>query len=175
MRSLNGVARRRRESHSASRSFPTIPTAKDGVPLMNPQRTPRRPRLTPKAEKILEALLEHPTHERAAAAAGVSRTTIWRCLKKLKFRRALAEARREIFSQTSARLQQGSSLAANTLLRVMADSTVPASSRVRAAVSVLNFGVQATHLEDFEVRLLDLERSTGRQLRRPSTGLKKAA
>src|SRR5260370_9734159 len=115
-RSPNSVARRRRESHSAAGSsrpsrqrwLPAIPTTKDGVRLMNPERTPRRPRLTLKAEKILRALLEHPTHERAAAAVGVSATTIWRYLKKPKFRRALTQPRPKIFSQTMAHLQRDS-------------------------------------------------------------------
>ncbi len=149
---------------------------------MNPQGgTPRRPRLTHKAEKILRALLEHPTHERAAT---LSATTIWRYLKKPKFRRALADARHEIFSQTMARLQQGSALATSTLFRVMSDNAASPASRVRAAVSVINQGIQTTQMEDFEVRLLELEKSSGRQVPRPpkrdqppgpSADLKKAA
>ena len=134
---------------------------------MNPERTPRRPRLTLKAEKILRALLEHHTHERAAAAVGVSATTIWRYLKKPKFRRALTETRREIFSQTMARLQQGSALATSTLFRAMSDNAAPMASRVRAANSVLDHAVHTTQMEDFEVRLLELEKSSGRQGSRP--------
>lgn len=129
---------------------------------MNPQRTTRRPRLTHKADKILRALLEHPTQEKAAAAAGVSTTTVWRYQQKPRFRRALAEARREIFSQATARLQQASSAAASTLARVMVDNTTPAASKIRAAACVLEFATRGTQLEDVEVRLLELERSASR-------------
>jgi hypothetical protein len=132
---------------------------------MNPLR---RPRLTPKAEKILRALLEHTTYEKAAAAAGVSTTTIWRYQKKPNFRRALADAQREALSQTTARLSQGYALATSTLFRIMADNAAPTASRVRAAVSVRDHAVHTVQMDAFEVRLLELEKSSGRQVPRPS-------
>ena len=163
---------------------PIVPPGACGHRGMNPERTPRRPRLTLKAEKILRALLEHPTHERAAAAVGVSATTIWRYLKKPKFRRALADEQREACSQTTGRLRQEYTLATSTLVRIAADNAAPTASRVRAAVSIRDHAVHTVQMEDFEVRLLELEKSSGRQAPRPpkrdqpagpSGDLKKAA
>src|SRR5260370_41764017 len=100
---------------------------------MTPQRNARRLRLTPMAQKILLALLDNPIQEKAAAAAGVSTTTVWRYQQKPRFRRALAEARREAFSQAIARMQQAANAAVSTLARVMVDSTTPPASKIRAA------------------------------------------
>ena len=43
----------------------------------------------------------------------------------------------------------------------MIDPNSPASTRVRAADSVLDHGAQAIELEDLEVRLAALEKSAG--------------
>lgn len=45
---------------------------------------------------------------------------------------------RDAYGQTTARLQQGATAAASTLLKVMLDPSTPASTKVRAAESVLN-------------------------------------
>ena len=73
----------------------------------------------------------------------------------------MRRARREALSQTINRLQQGSSAAATTLLKVMLDQNTPASTRVRAADSVMNHALRAMELEDVMARLEDLERAAG--------------
>lgn len=119
-----------------------------------------RRRLSRRAEQIIAALLEHPTQEKAAAAAGISTVTLWRWLRKPTFQKALLQARREAYSQAVARLQQGSAAAAATLLRVMCDGTAPASTRVRAADKVLNHAAEAMEKEDLAVRVAVLEGSS---------------
>jgi hypothetical protein len=57
-------------------------------------------------ERILLALLEHPTDESAAAAAGVSAQTVARCRKKPEFKKIYLQARRMIFAQAMIRMQQ---------------------------------------------------------------------
>ncbi|HYM13657.1 MAG TPA: hypothetical protein VEU62_23155 [Bryobacterales bacterium] len=116
-----------------------------------------RRRLSRRAEQIIAALLEHPTQEKAAAAAGISTVTLWRWLRKPKFQKALLQARREAYSQAVARLQQGSAAAAATLLRVMCDGAAPASTRVRAADKVLGHAAKAMENEDLAVRVAALE------------------
>jgi hypothetical protein len=69
----------------------------------------------------------------------------------------LREARRLAFSQSIARLQQGSSAAATTLLKIMLDVNAPASTRVRAADSVLDHAAKAIEIEDIEARVAALE------------------
>src|SRR5260370_7088740 len=68
----------------------------------------RYPQLSRRGERILLALLEHPSQEKAAAAAGISTVTLWRWQKKPGFRKALAEARRDVYSQAMARIHQAS-------------------------------------------------------------------
>jgi hypothetical protein len=57
-------------------------------------------------------------------------------------------------------LQHAASAAASVLLKVMLDPNAPASSRIRAADSVLDHAAKAIEIEDIEVRLSELERAT---------------
>ena len=77
-----------------------------------------------------------------------------------EFQAAYREARRATFSQSIARLQQASSAAATTLLKIMLDPAAPASTRVRAADSVLDHAKQAIEIEDIEARVAALEAAT---------------
>jgi hypothetical protein len=110
-----------------------------------------------KDERMILALLEHARIDQAAAAAGISETTMWRRLRHPDFQEALREARREAFSRAIARLQQAGSAAAATLLRMMCDTKAPAATRVRAAVSVLEMAFRGIELEDMQGRIRRLE------------------
>ena len=61
--------------------------------------------------------------------------------------------------QAIARLQQASGVAVSTLLKLMVDPTTPASTRARAADSILDHGAKAIELEDIEARLAALEQA----------------
>jgi hypothetical protein len=113
-----------------------------------------------KQEDAIAALLTQRNIEDAARAAGVGARTLIRWLKLPEFRVAYREARRAGFSQSIARLQQASSAAATTLLKIMLDPAAPASTRVRAADSVLDHAKQAIEIEDIEARVSELERAT---------------
>ena len=75
------------------------------------------------------------------------------------FQTAYREARRAAFGQSIARLQQASTAAVSTLLKIMIDPNAPASVRVRAADSVLDHAKQAIEIEDVEVRVAALEQA----------------
>lgn len=124
---------------------------------MGPNK-PRRGR-EGRMERAIRALLEQPNIEKAAAATGISYTTLWRWMQQEDFQARLRYARRQAHSQSTARLQQASSAAVGTLLRMMTDQTAPAASRVRAADSVLNHAAKAIELDDIEVRMSDLEKA----------------
>jgi len=47
----------------------------------------------------------------------------------------------------------------STLLKIMVDPSAPASTRVRAADSVLDHSKQAIEIEDIDVRVAALERA----------------
>lgn len=114
-----------------------------------------------KTEEAVAALLTQRNVEEAARAVGIGPATLLRWLKVPEFQAVYREARRAAFGQSIARLQQASSAAVSTLLKVMVDPNSPASSRLRAADSVLDHGAKAIEIEDIEVRLAALEQSIG--------------
>jgi transposase-like protein len=118
-------------------------------------------KFTRKKEEAIAALLTQRNVEEAARAAGIGTQTMLRWLKVPEFQTAYREARRAAFGQSIARLQQASSAAVSTLLKIMVDPNSPASTRVRAADSVLDHAKQAIEIEDIEARLSELERAAG--------------
>src|SRR3954452_18323257 len=86
-----------------------------------------------KKEEPIAALLTQRNIEEAARVAGIGTQTLHRWLKISEFQAAYLEARRAAVSQSNARLQQASSAAVSTLVKIMVDPSAPASSRVRAA------------------------------------------
>ncbi len=116
-------------------------------------------KFTRKKEEAIAALLTQRNVEEAARTAGIGTQTLLRWLKVPEFQTAYREARRAAFSQSIARLQQASSAAATTLLKIMLDVNAPASTRVRAADSVLDHAKHAIELEDVEARVTELEQA----------------
>jgi hypothetical protein len=112
-----------------------------------------------KRDEAIAALLTQRNVEDAARAAGVSVSTLLRWMKEPEFEVAYREARRAAFGQSVARLQQASSAAVSTLLKVMIDPNTPASTKVRAADSVLGHSAKAIEIEDIDARLAELERT----------------
>jgi transposase-like protein len=116
-------------------------------------------KLSRKKENAIAALLTQRTIEDAARATGVAARTLRRWLQLPEFHTPYLKARRDTHSQSLARLQQASGAAVSTLLKVMLDPSTPASTRVRAADSVLNHSAKAIESEDIEVRVAELERA----------------
>ena len=112
-----------------------------------------------KKEEVIVALLTQRNIEDAARAAGVGVTTLMRWWKLPEFQTAYREARRAAYGQSIARLQQATTAAVSTLLKIMVDTNSPASTRVRAADSVLNHATKAIETEDIDVRVTELERA----------------
>jgi len=112
-----------------------------------------------KKEETIAALLSQRNIEEAARFVDIGTKTLLRWLQLPEFDRAYREARRAAFSQSIARLQQASSAAAATLLKIMVDPTAPAASRIRAADSVLGHAAKAIEIEDIEARVSELERT----------------
>jgi len=110
-----------------------------------------------KKEEAVAALLVQRNLEDAAHAVGISPKTLLRWMKEPEFDTAYRAARRAAFGQATARLQQGTTAAATTLLKTMIDPNTPASVRVRAAECVMNHATKAIEIEDIEARLAALE------------------
>ena len=110
-------------------------------------------------EQLILALLQQPNLEKAASSMGISKATAWRISTTPEFHEEFRRARRQAFSQATARLQHGSGAAAGTLLKVMLDQQAPAASRVRAADLVLEHAAKGIELDDIEGRVAELERA----------------
>jgi hypothetical protein len=118
-----------------------------------------------KMEQAVAAMLTQRNFEEAARLVDVSPATLLRWQKLPEFQVAYREARRAAFGQAVARLQQGTSAAATTLLKTMIDPSTPASVKVRAAEAIFNHAAKAIEIEDIEARVSELER--GAELARP--------
>jgi transposase-like protein len=116
-----------------------------------------------KKEEAIAALLTQRNIEEAAKSIGIAPKTLLRWMKDREFQKAYREARRQAFGQSIARLQQATSAAATTLLKIMVDQAAPASTRVRAAEAIFNQGAKAIEIEDIEARVADLERAAATQ------------
>ncbi len=112
-----------------------------------------------KKEAAIAALLSQRTIEDAARAANIGVNTLLRWLKDPGFAAEYRTARRAAYGHAIARLQQGSGAAAAILLKLMLDPATPASTRARAAESVLDRAHKAIELEDLDARLTELERA----------------
>jgi hypothetical protein len=112
-----------------------------------------------KMEAAIAALLTQRNVEEAARTAGISTPTLLRWMKEPQFQTAYREARRMAYSQAVAKLQQGATAAATTLLKVMLDPATPASVRVRASECIMNHSSKAIEIEDVEARVTELERA----------------
>jgi hypothetical protein len=108
-------------------------------------------------ERMIVALLDHLTQEKAATALGISTVTLWRQMQKPDFAAAFRKARRQAVSVSVARLQQATSAAVATLLRIMTDREAPAASRIRAADVVLQGAFRGMEIEDIESRVAELQ------------------
>jgi DNA-binding MurR/RpiR family transcriptional regulator len=118
-----------------------------------------QPNLTAKQERALATLVAQPTIAAAAKVLGVGETTLYRYMRDAQFSDALKRARRDAVSQLTTRLQAGASGMAGVLQSIAEDATAPASARVSAARSVIDYTLKAVELEDLSERLDALEKA----------------
>src|SRR5688572_1397483 len=90
-------------------------------------------------ERAIIALLNEPTIQKAAEAAGVGERTLYRWLEDPTFARVHRKTRREAFSHAIALTSRYAPHAVNTLVKVMSDSTASHNARVGAATALLRF------------------------------------
>jgi hypothetical protein len=122
-------------------------------------------KFTRKKEEAIAALLTQPNLAEAAKTVGIAPNTLLSWLKLPEFQAGYREARRAAFSQSIARLQQATSAAVSTLLKVMVDPSSPASTKVRAADGVMSHAARGIEIEDIEARVSELERAAEVQKR----------
>ena len=117
-------------------------------------------------EKAMVALLSHSTVAEAASHAQINERTLRRWMKQEAFNADYRTARQKLVRHALGEIQAASSTAVATLQAVMPDADAPAHARVSAARTVLELGLKATMLEDFDQRMAALEAAlTPRRLR----------
>ena len=126
-----------------------------------------------KKEEAIAALLSERTIEEAARACGTSAKTLLRWLKVTEFRSAYLEARGQVLSQSNARLQQATSAAVTTLLKLMVSPDAPAATRVRAAQCVVELAHKGFELDNLELRLARLEAAAGEDSNHQRSGARR--
>ena len=112
-----------------------------------------------KRDEAIEALLSQRSIEEAARAVGIAPNTLRRWMKQPECDATYREARRLVYSQSIARLQQASPVAASALIELTVDPSAPAATRERAANSILDRSGKAIQNEDTQARLAALERA----------------
>jgi transposase-like protein len=110
-----------------------------------------------KKEEAIAALLTQRNLEEAARAIGIAPNTLLKWMKDPTFDLAYREARRATFHQSTARLQQASSAAVTTILKLLVDQNASASARIRAAQCILDHSIRSMEIEDIQARLCVLE------------------
>lgn len=115
-------------------------------------------KLSRNQEKAISALLGNASIPEAAKDVGVGERTLWRWLKLDSFKEAYREARSQVVRHGVARVQEGMTLAVNTLKEVMSNSEAPASARVSAAKTIIEMGIKAVEIEDLQARVEGIEK-----------------
>ena len=117
-----------------------------------------------KKEEAIAALLTQRNIEEAARSIGVAPNTLLKWQKLPEFETAYREARKAAYRQAVARLQQGTSAAATTLLKTLIDPDTPASVKVRAAEAIFNHAAKGDRDRRYiEARWSALETAAGKQ------------
>jgi hypothetical protein len=114
-------------------------------------------KFTRKMEAAITGLLTQKNLEEAARYAGISVATVLRWQKLPEFKKAYRAAQRVVHGQSMARLHQATSAAVSTVLKIMFDANTPASTKVRAAATVLGLSSKSLEEDDIDTRLADLE------------------
>ena len=110
---------------------------------------------SPRARKVLKALLENETVRGAARAANVSPGAVYRLLKNPAFAEALEAGRKEVFSDALRRLKGSASVAIDRLVAIIEGKD--AEGARKAAGTLLTLSLKAHELIELEATVEELE------------------
>jgi hypothetical protein len=125
--------------------------------------------LTAKQLRAIEALLKEPTTAKAAKAAGVGETTIFRWLNDPAFSAAYRETRSRLLETTLTSLQAASGDAVDALRKVLKNTKARPGEKVSAARAILEYSLKAREVLEVEERLRALEDRLSQQ-QQPKAG-----
>ena len=98
------------------------------------------------------------SHADAARIAGIDPSTLKRWLRLPEFQAEYLQVRREAVSQTNARIQHHSGAVFSVALRLVAETTTPASVRANLCLGLLDRANKSLENDDILVRIAALER-----------------
>ena len=113
--------------------------------------------LTQKQNKALLALLTQPTREAAAKAAGITSKTLRSYLDDPAFLSEYEKALSGLVKDATRQAQQSLSPALSTLREIVEDSRQPATARISAARSLLEYSMRLTEITEILDQLRELE------------------
>lgn len=113
-------------------------------------------------EKVIQALLTHPTKRKAAEACGISEAALYARMKKTAFKEKYDRARLDELKENSNRLQQHISGAIETM-GFLATHAKNEQTRLNAAESIIRTALKLTEQLDIIERLEQLEELQKRQ------------
>ena len=117
------------------------------------------PKLSPKKQRAIIALLEQPSIQKAATVAGIGETTLHRWLNDKAFKDSFRAAKQQIVTQAISRLQSISGKAVTALVDILDDKNHPPSTRVTAAKAVLEMATKFIEIQDLQHRLEEIEKA----------------
>ena len=109
-------------------------------------------------ENIALHILTCSTYEEAAEKAGVSKSTIYRLRKKPDFQEVINQVKNSMFQETMHKAQGYCMESLEVLRSIMNDVTATDSSRVSAARTILELGINADERENIIRKIEELER-----------------
>lgn len=109
-------------------------------------------------EMIAMNLLTCKSYLEAAQQSGISERTLQRLRKDPEFQEVVQKVKKELFSESMNKAQAASMKALEVLNDIMSDPDATDSSRVSAARTVLELGLNSVEQEEIMTKLNELER-----------------
>ena len=113
--------------------------------------------MTQRKEKALQALLVSRTRAEAAKAAGIGESTLRTYMQDPEFLERYRQAFGDMVRDAARQAQQTLSPALSTLREIMEDREEPASARITAARSILEYTLKLGEQVDILEQLRELE------------------
>lgn len=126
---------------------------------MSGEEIEKVPGLSSKQRGVLIALADERTITAAATKAHVSRSSIYRWLEDPLFRGEVGRIRRRLFEEALELLNAGQAKAVSRMLEALNDHD--RNIRLRAAIAIVQLGLDVKEGAEMENRLADLERRAG--------------
>lgn len=109
-------------------------------------------------ENIAMCILTTSTYEEAAEKSGVSKSTLYRLRKDPEFQDIINQVKNNMFQDTMKKAQAYSMESLEVLRKIMNDGAATDSSRVSAARTILELGLNSAEQEMILTKIEELER-----------------